>query len=98
AELGGRIAQYVTVAKPPDKPHQWPPAVSPVSPSSVRYCMAAFGTTTHSPLTSICTFDRSRAYDPDADCWLLLRHPFRPAAMRGGRAASCLPLVLPARS
>src|SRR3954467_14650841 len=34
----------------------------------------------------------------DADCWLLLRHPLRAAAVRGSRDASCLSLVLPARS
>ena len=28
------------------------------------------------------------------DCWVLLRHPVRTAVVSGGRAASCLPLVL----
>ena len=40
-------------------------------------------------------FDRSRAHDPDADRGLLLRHPLRAAALRGGRVASRLSLVLP---
>src|SRR5882757_4930236 len=38
AELGGRIAQCVRMPKPVT-PHQCPPAVSPVSPCSVRYCI-----------------------------------------------------------
>ncbi len=42
--------------------------------------------------------DRPRADDPDADRGLLLRHPLGAAALRRGRDASGLSLVLPARS
>ena len=41
--------------------------------------------------------DRSRADDPDADRRLLLRHPLRAAAVRGGASEPRLSLVLPAR-
>ena len=37
-----------------------------------------------------------RTDDPDAHCWILLRHPTRAPSVRGGQAAPCLPMVLQA--
>jgi hypothetical protein len=51
-KVGGKIAQLVRLPKG-TPPHQCPPAVSPVSPSSARYCIVSSGTANHSPSTSI---------------------------------------------